>query len=68
MIEKISPEKRQELEASEVGNQLDAENRILQNMLGFTRVFRVMRDLKKVCQCSTLFMVNIVTGISYLTV
>ena len=48
MIEKISPEKRQELEASEVGNQLDAESRILQNMLGFTRVFRVMRDLKKV--------------------
>ena len=48
MVAKISAEKRQELETSEAENQREAEQKVIQNMLGFTRVFKILKEHKKV--------------------
>ncbi|XP_045172310.2 poly(A)-specific ribonuclease PNLDC1-like isoform X2 [Mercenaria mercenaria] len=46
-IEKIAADKRQELEISEKSDQRQQEEALLEKMLGFTRIFRLMKQLKK---------------------
>lgn len=46
-IEKISASRRQELEVSEKADQRQQEEVMLEDMLGFTRVFRLLKQLKK---------------------
>ena len=47
-IERISTEKRLELEKLQEADQRQQEESHLENMLGFTRVFRLMTQCKKV--------------------
>lgn len=47
VVEKISVEKRVELEATAIVSQRELELKVIQGMLGFTRLFRVMTDCKK---------------------
>jgi hypothetical protein len=47
-IERISLEKRQELEELQKNDLRQHEDTLLENMLGFTRIFKLMTQLKKV--------------------
>lgn len=46
-IERVDEERRQELEKMETEDQRLQEEKLIENMLGFTRVFRAVKHLKK---------------------